>query len=84
MSEGGDQATIRRSGRLVSIIPASHWMRMGYTEGVANALEKLQNNMKNYRDGASMMDIIPLSIETEEILLSSYIRSLDHFFHIMK
>ena len=53
MSEGGDQATIRRSGRLVSIIPASHWMRMGYTEGVSNALEKLQNDMKNYRDGAS-------------------------------
>ena len=42
---------LRRSRRLASIIPASHWVSIGYSEDDAKLIEKLQNDMKNYCDG---------------------------------
>jgi len=41
----------RRSRRLATIIPASHWISIGYLEEEAQAMEKLQNDMKKYCDG---------------------------------
>ena len=41
----------RRSRRLATIIPASHWISIGYSEDDATAMEKLQNDMKKYCDG---------------------------------
>ena len=43
----------RRSRRLATIIPAAHWMSMGYTEEVSEAMEKLQTDMKKYYDGTN-------------------------------
>ena len=42
----------RRSRRLATIIPASHWIDMGYSEDDAQLMEKLQNDMKNYCDSS--------------------------------
>ena len=40
----------RRSRRLATIIPASHWISIGYSNEDAQAMEKLQNDMKKYGD----------------------------------
>ena len=40
----------RRSMRLATIIPASHWISIGYSNEEAEAMEKLQNDMKRYCD----------------------------------
>jgi len=40
----------RRSRRLATIIPASHWISMGYSQEDAQALEGLQQDMKKYCD----------------------------------
>lgn len=42
----------RRSRRLATIIPASHWISIGYSEDHATAMEKLQQDMKKYCDGS--------------------------------
>jgi len=42
---------LRRSRRLASIISASYWISIGYSENDAQAIEKLQNDMKKYCDG---------------------------------
>ena len=41
----------RRSKRLATIIPASHWISIGYSQERAQLMEKLQNDMKKYCDG---------------------------------
>ena len=41
----------RRSRRLATIIPASHWVGLGYSEDDAYMMEKLQNDMKRYAEG---------------------------------
>ena len=40
----------RRSMRLATIIPASYWISIGYTQAQATAMEKLQNDIENYYD----------------------------------
>lgn len=48
-----NQAVIpRRSRRLATFIPASHWIAIGYSNEVAQLTEKLQNDMKKYCDGS--------------------------------
>ena len=48
-----NQVTLpRRSRRLATIIPASHWISIGYSEDDAQLMEKLQNDMKKYCDGS--------------------------------
>jgi hypothetical protein len=42
----------RRSRRLATFIPASHWINIGYSEDDAQAMEKLQKDMKKYYDGS--------------------------------
>jgi len=42
---------VRRSRRLATIIPASHWVSIGYSEDDAQRMELLQNDMKRYCDG---------------------------------
>ena len=41
----------RRSRRLATIIPASQWISMGYSQEQAHAMEELQNDIKIYCDG---------------------------------
>ena len=43
----------RRSRRLAAIIPASHWISIGYSQDDAQAMEKLQNDMKKYCGGVN-------------------------------
>ena len=38
----------RRSRRLATIIPASHWISIGYSNQEAQQMENLQNNIKKY------------------------------------
>ena len=40
----------RRSRRLATIIPASHWTSIGYLEDDAQLMEKLQNDIKDVGD----------------------------------
>lgn len=40
----------RRSRRLATIIPASHWISIGYSQLAAQVMERLQNDMKRYCD----------------------------------
>ena len=47
----------RRSTRLATIIPASHWISMGYSELDARLMEKLQQDMKNYCDSSDEIQI---------------------------
>lgn len=58
MNQQNNQAVPpRRSMRLATIIPASHWISMGYSELDARLMEKLQQDMKNYRDGSDETEI---------------------------
>lgn len=41
----------RRSRRLATFIPVSHWVSLGYSLGDATAMVKLQRDMKKYCDG---------------------------------
>ena len=41
----------RRSRRLATIIPASHWISLGYSEEQAQGMEELQNDIKKLCDG---------------------------------
>jgi len=47
----------RRSRRLATIIPAAHWVSMGYSEVQAAAMERLQNDIKRYCDGGNETEI---------------------------
>jgi len=40
----------RRSMQLATIIPASHWISIGYSQAQATAMEELQNDIDNYYD----------------------------------
>jgi len=42
------QPPLRRSRRLASIIPASYWISIGYSQDDAKLIEKLQNDLKRY------------------------------------
>ena len=41
----------RRSMHLATIIPASHWISLGYSNEDAQLMEKLQNDIKKYCNG---------------------------------
>lgn len=47
----------RRSRRLATIIPAAHWVSMGYSQAQAKAMEGLQNDMKRYCDDGNETEI---------------------------
>ena len=47
----------RRSRRLATFTPASHWIRIGYSAEDAQLMEKLQNDMKKYYDGSDETEI---------------------------
>ena len=50
MNQQNDTILPRRSRRLATIIPASHWISIGYSEDNAQRMELLQNDMKRYYD----------------------------------
>ena len=54
---------LRRSRRLASIIPASYWISIGYSEDDAKLIEKLQNDMKRYCEEDGDKTIIKLDGE---------------------
>ena len=58
MNQQNNQAVPpRRSMRLATIIPASHWISIGYSELDARLMEKLQQDMKNYCDSSDETEI---------------------------
>ena len=48
----------RRSRRLATFIPASHWISIGYSQDDAQLMEKLQSDMKKYCDDGSEDEIL--------------------------
>ena len=48
----------RRSRRLATILPASLWIGLGYSEDDAQSMEELQNDMKKICDNSGDADII--------------------------
>ena len=52
-----EAAPPRRSIRHATIIPASHWISIGYSQEDAQLMENLQNDMKKYCDGENKTDI---------------------------
>ena len=55
MDQNNNQVAVlpRRSRRLATIIPASHWISLGYSEEGAQARVNLQYDMKKYYDSNS-------------------------------
>ena len=52
LQNNNNQVTLpRRSRRLATIIPASYWISIGYSEADAELMEQLQNDIKKYCDG---------------------------------
>lgn len=47
----------RRSRRLATIIPASQWISIGYSNEDAQVMVRLQNDMKKYYDGSEVTKI---------------------------
>ena len=56
MSQNNNQP-VRRSRRLATIIPASHWISIGYSQAQATAMEKLQNDIKEYCDSSGDVNV---------------------------
>jgi len=50
-SNGNQSVLPRRSDRLATIIPAEHWISIGYSQDDAELMEILQDDMKRYADG---------------------------------
>ena len=50
MNQQNNNQPVRRSRRLATIIPASHWISVGYSQNDAQLMEKLQNDMKKCCD----------------------------------
>ena len=74
----------RRSRRLASIIPAAHWVSIGYSEDDALAYEKLQNDMKKYCDNNGDADI-DLSVRRNEFgLLPHHDLMIPHWQKLLK
>ena len=55
-NDNNDQPVLpRRSRRLATILPASHWIGLGYSEADAQSMEELQNDMKKRSGDADIM-----------------------------
>ena len=61
----------RRSRRLATIIPASYWISIGYSQEDAQLMEKLQNDMKRYCDGGS--EDTKIDLRGQRVILSETI-----------
>jgi len=57
----------RRSRRLATILPASYWISIGYSNEEAEAMEEIQKDMKKYCDG-----------DDEVIMIESDLSVLDY------
>ena len=84
----GQAVLPRRSRRLATIISASHWISIGYTEDDARLMEELQNNIKKYCD-ESDDSIIKLSgrvtgILTRNDMLAHHDMMLPHWQKLFK
>jgi len=74
----------RRSRRLASIIPAAHWVSIGYSEDDALAYEKLQNDMKKYCDNNGDADIDLCVRRNEFGLLPHHDLMIPHWQKLLK
>ena len=59
---------VRRSRRLATIIPASNWISIGYSEDDARRMETLQNDMKKYCEGDGETGIELVGADDDEML----------------
>jgi len=64
-----NQSPLRRSSRIATIIPASYWTSIGYSEAGGQARVNLQLDMKRYCDGSddefTIIKLIPKDSEGE-------------------
>ena len=85
--QNNNQLTVlpRRSRRLATIIPASHWISMGYSQDDAELMEKLQTDIKKYCDGElSSDDTIDLRGREDFSALSHHDMMLPHWKKLFK
>ena len=68
---------LRRSRHLATIIPASYWTSIGYTEDTAQYVEYLQHDMKEYHDSSG--GNIYLFSHDSEIMLPFHELMLPHW-----
>ena len=73
-----EQNQLRRSRRLATIIPASYWMNIGYSEDVAQSMERLQNDMKKYCDGDMGNDNTEIKLIPKDSQGDDYSSTLPH------
>ena len=68
MSSSNQIQPLRRSARLATVTPASYWTSIGYGEEVAQAMERLQNDMKNLHGPDQLtVSLLPRDAEGNEI-----------------
>ena len=72
----------RRSMRHAAIIPASHWISIGYSQVHALAMERLQNDMKKYCDDEA--EVIGLYGIIDSIALPYHGMMLPHWKKLAK
>lgn len=84
MNQQNNQSAIlpRRSMRLAAVIPASHWISIGYSEHTAQAMEKLQNDMKKYTDSCS--DHTGILLKASGVSLPHHDMMLPHWKKLFK
>ena len=84
-----EQNQLRRSRRLATIIPASYWMNSGYSDEVAQSMERLQNDMKNYCDGDmgndhAVIKLIPKDSQGNDLKLPFHDLMFPHWKRLTK
>jgi hypothetical protein len=57
MNQQNNNQPVRRSRRHATIIPASQWISIGYSQNDARRMEELQNDMKKYYDNSDEINI---------------------------
>jgi len=62
----------RRSGRLATIIPASQWISIGYSNEEAQLMENLQAGIKKYCDGEVGSDETDVTLEGNPGIILPY------------
>jgi len=74
----------RRSRRLATIIPASHWISIGYSNEDAQAMEKLQNDIKAICDDGGYETKIELKRRSGTDMPSHHDMMLPHWNKLAK
>jgi len=75
----------RRSRRLATLIPASHWISLGYSEDDAYMMEDLQNDMKKYCDNSGVeIDLVHYGNFGNDVPFSHHDLMIPHWQKLFK